>query len=136
MRLFDLLPSWDVLLWGAVAFVATSVGGLVLVSYLLVKLPSTYFCDSHPPFWIERHPFIRWIGLFVKNALGIVAVVLGIVMSLPGIPGQGILTILLGVMLLDFPGKRRLERWIISRRAVLDAVNRLRDRYQKPPFVL
>jgi hypothetical protein len=30
-------------------------------------------------------------------------------MSVPGVPGQGLLTILLGVMLLDFPGRRSLE---------------------------
>ncbi len=57
-------------------------------------------------------------------------------MSLPGIPGQGLLTILLGVMLLDFPGKRRLEFKIISRPKVFRAINRLRARFDKPPLVL
>jgi hypothetical protein len=60
----------------------------------------------------------------------------GIVMSLPGVPGQGVLTILLGVMLLDFPGKRELEAKLVSRPQVYRAVNRLRARYGKPPFLL
>jgi len=54
-----------------------------------------------------------------------VLVVLGIIMALPGVPGPGILTIVLGVMLLNFPGKRRLERWLIRRPMVLSAMNRL-----------
>jgi hypothetical protein len=40
---------------------------------------------------------------------------MGIILALPGVPGQGILTVLIGVMLLEFPGKRRLERAIVGR---------------------
>jgi hypothetical protein len=57
-------------------------------------------------------------------------------MALPGIPGPGIVTIMLGVMLLHFPGKRRLERWLIRRPTVLRSVHRLRQRYGKPPMVV
>jgi hypothetical protein len=72
----------------------------------------------------------------LKNVIGAGVVGLGLLLSFPGIPGQGILTILIGVMLLDFPGKRRLERAVIRRPRVLGAVNRLRARYGKPPLVL
>jgi len=61
---------------------------------------------------------------------------LGIVMSLPGIPGQGVLTILLGIMLLDLPGKRRLEQKILSKPRVLEKINRLRQKFSRPPLVL
>ncbi|MBA3256811.1 MAG: hypothetical protein H0T64_09210 [Pyrinomonadaceae bacterium] len=71
-----------------------------------------------------------------KNLLGVVLVVVGILLSLPGVPGQGILTILLGVMLLDFPGKPRLEHWLVSRPKILQAINRLRHRFSKPALVL
>ena len=47
---------------------------------------------------------IRWTGLILKNLLGVLLVILGGIMTLPGVPGPGILTILLGVMLLNFPG--------------------------------
>jgi hypothetical protein len=57
-------------------------------------------------------------------------------MSLPGVPGQGVLTILLGVMLLDFPGKRRLEYKLISQPRVFNNINRLRARFDKPPLEL
>jgi hypothetical protein len=58
------------------------------------------------------------------------------VLSIPGVPGQGILTILLGIMLLDFPGKRKLEHKIVSRPKVLSTINKLRHRFGKPALVL
>jgi hypothetical protein len=57
-------------------------------------------------------------------------------MSLPGIPGPGILTILLGLVMMDIPGKRPLETRLVSRPSVLQAINRLRARFDKPPLVL
>jgi hypothetical protein len=118
-------------------FLVSSVGGGVVVTILLVRLPAGYFRRDRPrDLWVDRHPLVRWIGLIIKNLLGVVVVSLGVVLSMPGVPGPGILTILLGVMLLDFPGKRRLERWLIARRPVLETLNRLRTRYGRPPFDL
>ena len=110
---------------------------LAVVAFILVNLPPTYFQQSHPrDFWLDRHISIRWAGVIVKNLLGVVLVLLGILMSIPGVPGQGLLTILLGIMLLDFPGKRQLEYKIVSQARVLAAVNRMRHRFSKPPLVL
>jgi hypothetical protein len=44
------------------------------------------------------------------------------------LPGQGVLTIITGLLLLDFPGKYRFERWLVRRGPVLRGVNWLRDR--------
>ena len=74
--------------------------------------------------------------LILKNIVGAAVVLLGIVLTLPGVPGPGILTILLGMMMMDFPGKRRFERWLISRPGVFAALNRLRQRYGRPAFTL
>jgi hypothetical protein len=110
---------------------------LALVSFLLVRLPSTYFQASHDrSFWEDRHQVVRWGGIILKNLLGLILVALGVLMSLPGVPGQGVLTILLGVMLMDFPGKRRLEYKIVSQPKMLNAINRLRRKFEKPPLVL
>jgi hypothetical protein len=72
----------------------------------------------------------------LKNGLGVLLVALGIVLSLPGVPGQGILTILLGIMLLDFPGRRKLEIKILSRPQVYKTINKLRHKFGKPPLEL
>ena len=118
-------------------FLVTFAGSLAVISFILVKLPRTYFQRSHArKFWVERHPMVRWAGFIGKNALGIILVLLGILMSIPGVPGQGILTILLGIMLLDLPGKRELEFRLLSQPKVLEKINRLRHRFSKPPLVM
>ena len=68
-----------------------------------------------------------------KNALGFILVVAGIIMLV--LPGQGVFTILIGIMLLNFPGKYRLERWIVARRPVLRSINWLRRRAGRAPLV-
>ena len=125
------------LLIGVVIFIITFSVSLGIVALVLVKLPVTYFRTDHPrEFWADRHPGIRFAGVVSKNLLGLLLVGLGIVLALPGVPGQGVLTILLGIMLLDFPGKRRLELKLVSRPKVLHAINRLRHRFGKPKLVL
>ncbi len=79
---------------------------------------------------------VRWGAVILKNILGVLLILIGIVLSLPGIPGQGILTILLGLIMLDIPGKRPLEAWIIKRPSVLSAANNLRQRFNKPPLIM
>jgi hypothetical protein len=133
---FGLITARQVLL-GVLLFLATFTISLAIVSFILVKIPANYFRTDQPrEFWSGRHASIRFLGLFAKNVLGVLLVALGIVMSIPGVPGQGILTILLGIMLLDFPGKRSLEHKLVSRPQVFRAINKLRHRFGKPPLVL
>jgi hypothetical protein len=123
--------------WIVLFSVVTFVLSIVATVVVLIKLPDTYFKAEHGrEFWAERHPVLRWGGLIVKNLLGAFLVLFGVVMSLPGVPGQGVLTILMGVMLLDFPGKRRLELKLVSRPKVLRAINRIRGRFDRPPLLL
>lgn len=135
-EIFALITARGILL-GVGLFAITFCASLAVISFILVKVPPTYFQESHPrDFWVDRHAVIRWAGVILKNLLGVVLVLLGILMSLPGVPGQGLLTILLGVMLLDFPGKRHLEHKLVSRPAILAKINRLRHKFSKPPLVL
>jgi hypothetical protein len=125
-----------VLLW-LLIFVITFGTSLAIVSLVLVKLPATYFKRSHKrSFLINHPPIIRVLAIIGKNLLGGILVIVGILLSLPGVPGQGMLTILLGVMLLDFPGKARLEYWIVSRPKILHTINKLRHKFSKPKLVL
>lgn len=134
--IFAMMTRRGVLL-GVVLFVVSFAISLAVVSFILVKIPPDYFKEDRPnAFWSGRHPAIRWLGIMGKNLLGVVLVALGIVMSIPGVPGQGILTILLGIMLLDFPGRRKLERRIVSQPRVLKNINKLRHRFGKPELEL
>jgi hypothetical protein len=129
--------TWRSALLAILLFVVTFTLSLAIVSFIMVKIPPDYFHKDRPrDLWSDRHAAVRWLGMFAKNLLGVVLVVLGILMSIPGVPGQGVLTILLGIMLLDFPGKRALEYKLVSRPQVLKAINKLRQRFGKPSLVL
>lgn len=122
---------------GVAIFLVTFFANLALVSFILVKIPSDYFkASNHSTFLKNQSPVVRVLVIIGKNLLGVVLVVLGILLSLPGVPGQGVLTILLGIMLLDFPGRRRFERWIVGWPKVFNGINKLRQRFDKPPLVL
>ena len=122
---------------GVIIFLVTLGASLAVVSFVLVKIPPTYFQKSHSrDFLADRPAVVRVLAIIGKNLLGLLLVALGIVLSLPGVPGQGILTILLGIMLLDCPGRRRLEHWLVSRPKIFSAINKLRQRFSKPALVL
>ena len=111
MKLLSLSTwNWPQILLGVGIFLVTFVGSLGLTAWILVRLPRDYFHSSHArEFWTDKPAAVRWAGLVAKNLAGLLLVVLGIIMSLPGVPGQGLLTILLGLVLMDIPGKRPLE---------------------------
>ena len=73
-----------------------------------------------------------WALAALKNVLGVVLILLGILMLLT--PGQGILTILIGVLLVNVPGKFAMERWVVTRPGVLRTLNRFRAKIGRPPI--
>jgi hypothetical protein len=121
------------LLWWAGIVVLTSAISLALFVGLVVALPQRYFADQRD-LWVDHHPVLRWLGIIAKNLLGIAIIALGILLSLPGIPGQGLLTILIGLVLLDFPGKHRFVLSLVRRPGVLTNLNRLRRLFRRPPL--
>jgi hypothetical protein len=138
-RLTDWLGpfTWKRVIIGVLLIIVTFVVSTSVVSLVVVKLPATYFHPSHDrDLWSDRNRAIRWTGIIIKNVGGLILVLVGIAMSLPGVPGPGVLTILFGIMLLDFPGKRRLEYKLVSQPKVLKAINQLREKFDKPPMEL
>jgi hypothetical protein len=111
------------------------VGSLIAIPFILVRLPADYFDVRVPRPWMQdHHPVLRLVGHIVKNAAGAVFLFAGFLMLF--LPGQGILTMLIGVSMLDFPGKRKLEAKMIGQPAVLSAINGMREKFGKPPLVL
>jgi hypothetical protein len=129
--------GWKGALLGIVLFLITFSISLGIVSFIMVRLPADYFKKDNPRRVLpNHHRAVRGAALVGRNILGVFLVALGIVLSLPGVPGQGLLTILLGLMLLDFPGKRRLEYKLVSRPKVRAAINTLRNKFGKPELIL
>ena len=134
---FFLALTWQKVLVGALIFLASFLVNLGIVSVILVKLPADHFSKHRKTkFWDGPRPALHAAKVIGKNIAGVLLVALGIVLSLPGVPGQGLLTVLLGIMLLDFPGRHRLEQKLLSRPSIVNAINRLRGRFDKPPLEL
>lgn len=124
-------------LLGVAIFVISLGVSFLAIAVVLVKIPANYFkADYTHSFMLDKPWYIRWSVVIIKNLFGAVLIILGILLSLPGVPGQGILTILLGLIMLDIPGKKPLEAKIINRPTVLSAANSLRKRYNKPPLIM
>lgn len=124
-------------MWGLFLALLTVVVTNLVTIWVLVRLPATYFQDPPlPALWAGRHAGLRWTGLIGRNLVGALVVVVGLLLSLPGVPGPGLLLLLIGVMMLDFPGKRGLERKLVGRPRVLRAINWLRGRFGKPSLVV
>ena len=129
--------TWRSALIGALIFLVTFIVNLAIVTFILVKLPTDYFTKNRKTkFWAGPRPAIHAAKVIGKNLLGVLLIAVGIVLSLPGVPGQGLLTVLLGVMLVDFPGKRTVEQKLLKRPAIRNGITSLRKKFGKPPLEL
>jgi hypothetical protein len=120
--------------WLFAAAVAMFVLTLAAVAWLVVRMPADHFCKRRrreTPWW-QRHPVLGPLTFIVRNLVGVVLLLVGLVMLFA--PGQGILTIVVGLMLVDFPGKLRLERWLATRPRVWRSLNWLRKKAGREPL--
>lgn len=117
---------WVLVFLSVAIFIAT----LVIVPWLLLRIPADYFAHPRPKLARAGPGFVLALA---KNILGYFFIAVGLLMLV--LPGQGLLAILVGIMLADFPGKYRLERWIISRPPVWRSVNWLRRRAGRAPLI-
>lgn len=118
--------------WGLLSLAAFLLG-IVAAAACLVLLPKDYFAQ------VESRRFrdlssVEKVRRVVKNLLGAALVAIGI--ALLFLPGQGLITVLIGLMLLDFPGKHRLVRRLLGRPRVLVSANRWRDKFGRPPLAM
>ena len=131
----EALLSKDILSGLVILSIVGVIGSLIAIPFILVRLPPNYFDERHPRKWMENHhPVLRLIGHVLKNVVGFVLLAAGIAMLV--LPGQGILTMLIGISLVDFPGKRQLERKLIGQPAVLNTINKVREKFGQPPLTV
>jgi Putative transmembrane protein (PGPGW) len=124
-------------LWGMVGLsIATIALTVFLLPLLVARMPADHFARKGPPreSWRGRHPAVRWSLRVLKNALGAALFLVGI--PLVPLPGPGFVTMLAGLALLEFPGKRQLELRVLRVGGVHEGVNWLRARAGRPPLIL
>jgi hypothetical protein len=145
-RLLQLAPEWchAPLLWlveprtlgvltavSLVLFVLSVVG----VPWFVARMPTDYFSRRElAELGVEpqKRRISQVVWLVAKNALGLFLFGAGVLMLI--FPGQGLITMAVALILLDFPGKKRLERRILCSRPILRSINALRRRAGRPPL--
>ena len=103
---------------------AAIVAGITLITTaigiaMVVWIPPGHFKADRPQptSWWRSQPVLYGSGLVLKNVAGLVFM-------------------LLGLSLLDFPGKRNLERRLLAIPAVIGFLNGVRGRFGRSPLVL
>jgi hypothetical protein len=120
--------------WIAALSGVVFVGSLVSVPWMVVRIPSDYFVSKHRPqtYFASHHPLLRWTFWATRNVVGVMLILAGVAMLV--LPGQGLLTLAVGVFLMDFPGKHRLERRIIRFGPIWKSIRWLRRRSNVDPL--
>jgi hypothetical protein len=114
--------------------VITFLVSLLLIPFLVSKASADYFLvhativeQRH-----KRHPAIALLIKIIRNVLGSFLLLAGFLMLF--LPGQGVLTMLIGISLLDVPGRKKVIDSLIHRPALQHALNWMRKKTGRPPF--
>jgi len=120
--------------WVAAGSIAMFVISLAAMPFIVARIPEDYFTHHgrHRMSQSSRHPFVELILVILKNLLGAVLLVAGFIMLFT--PGQGLLSILFGLMIMNYPGKYRLECWIIRKPLIFSTVNAMREKQGELPL--
>lgn len=135
--MFDWLSFFTPYLpWLALASFLSLILVVVLLPAIVLQLPEDYFVREkrQPVSRKKGHPVLMGMVNLVKNLLGLLFILAGILMTV--LPGQGLLTVLIGMMLVNFPGKYRLEQALIRQEMIARTLNGLRRKAHKKPFAL
>ncbi|HZW09682.1 MAG TPA: PGPGW domain-containing protein [Phycisphaerales bacterium] len=137
--MLEALRSWlsehhSIVVGLAIVSGVTAVGSLVALPAVLVGLPADYFVTQRRTagLFARRHPALRWSWRVVKTVVGFALIVVGLALLM--LPGQGLLMVLAGLVLAEFPGKRRMERAMAKRPRIMRAMNWIRRKAGKPEF--
>ena len=107
---------------------------LLTIKWLVALIPEDYFINRKASKMRSSNPVLWYIVLIIKNVVGYSLVLGGIMMLV--LPGQGVFTIIIGLMLSNYPGKYSIERKFIAIPSILKSINWLRQKSNKPPLNL
>lgn len=129
----EFVSSYKVyILWLATISLFVFIFSLISIKWLVALIPTNYFIKKNMVKSKKSYSFIWLISVIVKNLIGYTLILGGLLMLV--LPGQGLFTILMGLILSNYPGKYNIERRFISIPSVLKTVNWLRKKSNKPPL--
>jgi hypothetical protein len=115
--------TWELIV--TIVSVVMMVGTLAAVPSIVRRMPADIFVRPPP------RRSLRW--RIARNVLGFALLAAGIAMLV--LPGQGVLTMLVGLAIVDLPFRRRVLLGLLKRRAVRQGLQRLREKVGAPPLV-
>jgi hypothetical protein len=119
--------------WMFILSIGTFVVGILLAAVGIVYLPRNYFSPGYEPFSHRiSNVFLRRIYLVGKNLIGVFFIMTGLTLLV--LPGQGLLTVAIGLSLTDFPGKHKVVGHLTRRGPILRGANWLRRKLGKCPL--
>jgi hypothetical protein len=125
----------QLLFWLGLFSIITFIVTTFIVPLFIILLPYDYFTNEEKiRRFYKMSPVLLLMLMVLKNILGIIFILTGVVLLV--LPGQGLLTILLGVLLLDFPYKRTVELKVIGEAHVLSGINWIRKKFGKEPLLV
>lgn len=118
------------LVWlGALSFIIFFFS-LLSIKWLVTLIPSDYFKVKKKSKFKLNYPLLWFTSIIIKNLIGYALIFGGILMLV--LPGQGLFTIFIGLMLSNYPGKFYIERRFIAIPRVLKTINWLRKKTNTP----
>ena len=128
---FEFLSDYKIyLVWlGSLSFIIF-IFSLLTIKWLVALIPSDYFIKKNNSEFRSNYPIFWLVSIIIKNLVGYTLIVGGIIMLV--LPGQGLFTIFIGLMLSNYPGKFYIERKFIAIPSVLRAINWLRKKSNTP----
>ena len=139
MSISEKIISWSsvntdlLLLLGSLSIFILIISVFMMVLIISI-LPEDYFKSENrnliSSVQNSRYPLLKLLVLITKNFFGILLLLSGILMLV--LPGQGILTIITGLVFMDYPGKYKFERKLLRQKGVINSINWIRSRLSKP----
>ena len=126
----------ELIIWVSTISFLTFIGTLISIPLIIIKLPSDYFIKdknlAHR--FCEDRPLLRIILVGLKNIFGLIFLIMGFLMLF--IPGQGMITMLIGFSMLDFINMRGPVYKVVKRPSVYKFINRIRENAGKKSIEL
>ena len=130
---FEFLSDYKIyLVWLGTLSFTIFIFSLLTIKWLVALIPSDYFIKKNNSEFRSNYPIFWLVSIIIKNLVGYTLIIGGILMLV--LPGQGLFTIFVGLMLSNYPGKFYIERKFIAIPSVLRAINWLRKKSNTPPI--
>lgn len=127
--LLNLITDEKIIIILTLVSIVSLVLSIFIIPYVIINIPEDYFISKRR---VPKKGIVYLFTRIVKNLFGLFLGLIGIIMLFT--PGQGLLFLLIGFIMINFPGKYRLEKKLIKNKKIYNSINRIRKKHNKPPL--